>query len=145
MQLQSQERDNFLADLERQHPDELHGCQVTAGTVNYEGPIVVRASSTGSESTVAGIGRLVSAAQAREAPIQRLADSVSGFFCYGVMAASAITFSFWTLAGSIQAPSKKLLVFSPAQSAQMMIMHTWQWHMANIAGNLSSLFFSTLA
>ena len=74
--------------------------QVTAGTVNYEGPIVVRASSTGTESTVAGIGRLVSAAQAREAPIQRLADSVSGFFCYGVMAASAITFAFWTLAGT---------------------------------------------
>ena len=72
---------------------------MTAGTVNYEGPIVVRASSTGTESTVAGIGRLVSAAQAREAPIQRLADSVSGYFCYGVMAASAITFSFWTLAG----------------------------------------------
>ena len=72
---------------------------MTAGTVNHEGPINVRASSTGTESTVAGIGRLVSAAQAREAPIQRLADSVSGFFCYGVMAASAITFAFWTLAG----------------------------------------------
>lgn len=82
---------------------------MTAGTVNYEGPIVVRASSTGTESTVAGIGRLVSAAQAREAPIQRLADSVSGFFCYGVMAASAITFAFWTLAGLMLIPRSCLL------------------------------------
>ena len=85
-------------------PLSLHPCggectQVTAGTVNYEGPITIRATSTGGDSTVAGIGRLVAAAQAREAPIQRLADSVSGVFCYSVMAASAATFAFWTLAG----------------------------------------------
>lgn len=73
---------------------------MTAGTVNYEGPIVVRATSTGSDSTIAGIGRLVTSAQAREAPIQRLADSVSGMFCYTVMAASATTFAFWSLAGT---------------------------------------------
>jgi hypothetical protein len=61
--------------------------------------VVVRATSTGSQSTIAGIARMVSDAQAREAPIQRLADSVSGVFCYGVMAASLVTFAFWTLAG----------------------------------------------
>ena len=77
--------------------------QVTAGTVNYEGPIIVNATSIGSESTIAGIGRLVASAQAREAPIQRLADSVSGNFCYGVMAASALTFAFWASLG--QSPS----------------------------------------
>ena len=75
--------------------------QVTAGTLNYEAPIIVRATSTGGQSTVAGIARLVSDAQAREAPIQRLADSVSGVFCYGVMAASLVTFGFWTLAGGL--------------------------------------------
>jgi hypothetical protein len=37
--------------------------------------------------------------QGREAPVQRLADSVAGRFCYTVMAASAITFSFWSLLG----------------------------------------------
>ena len=37
--------------------------------------------------------------QAREAPIQRLADGVAGRFCYGVMASSAATFAFWELAG----------------------------------------------
>lgn len=75
------------------------GVQVTAGTVNYEGPITIKATSTGADSTLAGIGRLVADAQAREAPVQRLADSVAGKFCYSVMAASAATFSFWSLLG----------------------------------------------
>lgn len=79
---------------------------MTAGTVNYEGPVIVRASNTGSESTIAGIGRLVASAQAREAPIQRLADSVSGIFCYGVMTASALTFAFWTGLGKISKEKK---------------------------------------
>lgn len=61
--------------------------------------MVVKATGTGADSTIAGIGRLVADAQAKEAPIQRLADSVSGVFCYTVMAASAATFAFWTLAG----------------------------------------------
>jgi hypothetical protein len=47
----------------------------------------------------AGIGRLVAAAQAREAPVQRVADAVAGKFCYGVMAASAATFTFWQVLG----------------------------------------------
>ncbi|GIL64015.1 hypothetical protein Vafri_18003, partial [Volvox africanus] len=46
-----------------------------------------------------GIARLVSDAQAREAPVQRLADSVAGRFCYGVMTAAAATFLFWLTAG----------------------------------------------
>lgn len=48
---------------------------------------------------IAGIGRLVAAAQAREAPVQRVADAVAGKFCYGVMAASAVTFAFWQTLG----------------------------------------------
>ncbi|KAK9827103.1 hypothetical protein WJX74_006457 [Apatococcus lobatus] len=81
------------------------GSKVTAGTVNYEGPVVVRVGATGSDSTLAGIGRLVAAAQAREAPVQRLADAVAGRFCYGIMAAAAATFSFWSLAGTSLFPS----------------------------------------
>lgn len=162
------------------------GSSVTGGTLAYEAPITLRATSTGSASTLAGIGRwgaawgvgkcaaahaaaaaataagppgkrrcsstseqllsvcasrtvthlpqslssspvlphpqrqgstmtraltspalpcpiprrLVADAQAREAPVQRLADVVAGRFCYGVMAASAATFGFWSLAGA---------------------------------------------
>ncbi len=75
--------------------------QVTAGTVLFEAPITMRATSTGAGSTLSGIGRLVAAAQAREAPVQRLADTIAGHFCYTVMGASAATFAFWTLAGEL--------------------------------------------
>ncbi|KAG1665414.1 hypothetical protein FOA52_005756 [Chlamydomonas sp. UWO 241] len=72
------------------------GNKVTGGTIAYEGAVIVRATSTGESSTLAGIARLVSDAQSREAPVQRLADAVAGRFCYGVMTASALTFAFWT-------------------------------------------------
>lgn len=49
--------------------------------------------------------RLVEEAQAREAPVQRLADTVAGIFCFGVMTASAATFAFWSLAGAQLFPS----------------------------------------
>lgn len=76
--------------------------QVTAGTVLFEAPITLRATATGAGSTLSGIGRLVAAAQAREAPVQRLADTIAGRFCYTVIAASAATFAFWTLAGALR-------------------------------------------
>jgi Cu+-exporting ATPase len=76
------------------------GDRLTAGTVVYEAPLVFTATSTGADSTLAGIARLVADAQAQEAPVQRLADAVSGKFCYGVMAASAATAAFWATAGA---------------------------------------------
>ncbi|GLC60839.1 hypothetical protein PLESTB_001681900 [Pleodorina starrii] len=75
------------------------GGRLTGGTVSYEGAITMRATATGAKSTLAGIARLVSDAQAREAPVQRLADAVAGRFCFGVMAAAAATFAFWLTAG----------------------------------------------
>ena len=76
------------------------GDAVAAGTVNCDGAITVRVVSSGEETQVAGIVRMVEAAQQREAPVQRLADEVSGKFVYGVMGASAATFAFWSLAGT---------------------------------------------
>ena len=76
------------------------GDAVAAGTVNCDGAITVRVVSSGEETQVAGIVRMVEAAQQREAPVQRLADEVSGKFVYGVMGTSAATFAFWSLAGT---------------------------------------------
>ncbi|MEW5301159.1 MAG: hypothetical protein WDW36_004037 [Sanguina aurantia] len=76
------------------------GGRVTGGTVCYEGVLDIRATATGSDSTLAGIAKLVTEAQSREAPIQRVADAVAGRFCYGVMAAAAVTFAFWISAGT---------------------------------------------
>ena len=81
------------------------GDTVTAGTINQSGAIVIRATRTGKETTVAQMVALVEAAQTRKAPIQHLADTVAGYFVYGVMAISALTFLFWYFAGTHLWPS----------------------------------------
>jgi Cu2+-exporting ATPase len=76
------------------------GDAVAAGTVNCDGALLVSVTAAGRHTAVADIVRLVEDAQARPAPVQRLADEVAGTFCYGVMAASAATFTFWRIAGA---------------------------------------------
>ena len=66
--------------------------------MNCEGRITVRAERCGGATAVADIVRAVEAAQARAAPVQRLADIVAGRFAVGVLALSAATFGFWALA-----------------------------------------------
>ena len=81
------------------------GDAVAAGTINKSGAIVMRATRTGQETTVAQMVALVQAAQTRKAPIQHLADTVAGYFVYGVMAISVLTFLFWYFAGTHIWPS----------------------------------------
>jgi P-type Cu2+ transporter len=76
------------------------GDRVMAGTLNQSNAVVMEATRTGSETALAQIIQCVEAAQARKAPIQRLADQVSGYFVYGVMAIAALTFLFWALIGT---------------------------------------------
>ena len=58
------------------------GDDVSAGTGVFEGPLTVRASVAGDGNVAAGIARTVADAQARAAPVQRLADAVAGPFVY---------------------------------------------------------------
>uniref|UniRef100_UPI003F9F0737 P-type ATPase n=1 Tax=Salmonella enterica TaxID=28901 RepID=UPI003F9F0737 len=81
------------------------GDKVTAGTVNYDGRLIVKATASGGDTAVSDIVRLVEAAQARAAPIQRLADVVAGKFTYGVMGAAAATFVFWAAVGTRAFPN----------------------------------------
>ncbi|ESW08882.1 hypothetical protein PHAVU_009G082400 [Phaseolus vulgaris] len=76
------------------------GLTVSAGTINWDGPLRIEASSTGSNTTISKIVRMVEEAQSREAPVQRLADSIAGPFVYSVMTLSAATFAFWYFVGS---------------------------------------------
>ncbi|XP_025012597.1 copper-transporting ATPase PAA2, chloroplastic isoform X2 [Ricinus communis] len=76
------------------------GLKVSAGTINWDGPLRIEASSTGSNSTISRIFRMVEDAQGREAPIQRLVDSIAGPFVYSIMTISAATFAFWYYIGS---------------------------------------------
>ncbi|PKA53573.1 Copper-transporting ATPase PAA2, chloroplastic [Apostasia shenzhenica] len=76
------------------------GSTVSAGTVNWDGPLRIEALTTGAQSTISKIIRMVEDAQAHEAPIQRLADSIAGPFVYCVMTLSAATFTFWYYIGT---------------------------------------------
>jgi Cu2+-exporting ATPase len=76
------------------------GDGVRTGTVNLTAPLIVQASQTGLDTTLAQILRLVEEAQGRKAPIQRLADRVAGRFAWGVMTLALLTFLFWLLWGT---------------------------------------------
>ncbi len=71
------------------------GAELTGGTVNTTGRLVVEATRVGSETTLAGIARLVERAQTSKAPVQRLADRVSAVFVPIVLALAATTFGVW--------------------------------------------------
>ena len=73
---------------------------VTAGTLNQSSLLVIRATRTGENTTLAKIIQLVETAQARKAPVQQLADTVAGYFTYGVLTAAALTFGFWYFWGT---------------------------------------------
>ncbi|CAI5516804.1 unnamed protein product [Closterium sp. Naga37s-1] len=70
------------------------GATVAAGTVNWEGPIVVSATATGASCAVCEMARRVEDAQQRTAPVQRLADAIAGPFVFTIMSLSAATFAF---------------------------------------------------
>jgi Cu2+-exporting ATPase len=76
------------------------GDPVVGGTLNQSGVIAIRATRIGGETTLAQIVALVEEAQTRKAPIQHLADTVAGYFTYGVMAIATVTFAFWYLIGT---------------------------------------------
>ena len=76
------------------------GDAVVGAAINAGGRIVVRATKIGGDTALAQIGRLVSAAQAGKAPIQRLADRISAIFVPIVLVLSAGTLGFWLLDGA---------------------------------------------
>ena len=79
--------------------DAAPGDAVTGATVNTWGSLLVRATRVGSDTTLSQIGRMVAEAQAGKAPVQRLADQISGVFVPIVIVVSLLTLGGWLLAG----------------------------------------------
>lgn len=71
------------------------GDWVSAGTINTQGYICVRAEKVGEETTLAAVVRMVEDAGGSKAPIARLADKVAGIFVPAVMFISIVTFGVW--------------------------------------------------
>lgn len=75
------------------------GDKVVGATVNQTGSFLMRAERIGSETLLAQIVQMVAEAQRSRAPIQKLADSVSGYFVPLVISIAVITFIVWSIIG----------------------------------------------
>jgi Cu+-exporting ATPase len=75
------------------------GDRVTGGTLNGRGSFDMRVDRTGAETTLAQVVEMVASAQRSRAPIQALADKVSGYFVPAVIAVSMIAFIAWYMFG----------------------------------------------
>jgi Cu+-exporting ATPase len=75
------------------------GDEVIGGTMNGSGSFTFEARRVGRDTVLAQIVRLVQEAQGSKAPIQRLADAVTGYFVPAVLGAAALTFAVWLIAG----------------------------------------------
>jgi Cu+-exporting ATPase len=75
------------------------GNRVIGGTVNQTGSFLMNAERVGSETVLSQIVEMVAQAQRSRAPIQGLADKISGWFVPAVIAVAAITFIAWVTLG----------------------------------------------
>ncbi|MCE2858400.1 MAG: heavy metal translocating P-type ATPase [Oxalobacteraceae bacterium] len=77
----------------------LAGSKAIAGSVNQQGAFVMRAEKIGADTLLSQIVQLVNQAGRSRAPIQKLADRVSGWFVPAVIAAAVLSFIVWAIAG----------------------------------------------
>jgi Cu+-exporting ATPase len=77
------------------------GSEVIGATINKQGRLVIEARRVGAETALAQIVRLVEQAQGSKAPVQRVADQVSGVFVPIVLVLAALTFLGWLLVGQV--------------------------------------------
>jgi Cu+-exporting ATPase len=75
------------------------GAKVIAGSINKTGSFVLRAEKVGADTLLSRIVQMVAEAQRSRAPIQRMADRVSGWFVPAVIAVAAVAFVAWALVG----------------------------------------------
>jgi P-type Cu+ transporter len=75
------------------------GAKVIAGTLNSTGGFIMRAEKVGRDTMLSRIVQMVAAAQRSRAPIQRLADQVSGWFVPAVIAVALVAFAAWGIYG----------------------------------------------
>ena len=74
--------------------------RVSAGTINQNQMVIVETTSTGADTALGQIISIVEDAQSRKAPVQKLADLVSGYFTYTVISIAIGTFLFWYFIGT---------------------------------------------
>jgi Cu+-exporting ATPase len=79
--------------------EKVEGDPVTGATINGTGSMVIEAQRVGKDTTLSQIVEMVANAQRSRAPIQKLADSVAGWFVPAVIAVAVIAFIAWSIWG----------------------------------------------
>lgn len=79
--------------------EKVQGDKVTSGTINGNRSFIMRAEKVGSETLLAQIIKMVNDASRSQAPIQKLADRISGYFVPIVVIIAVITFIIWAIYG----------------------------------------------
>jgi Cu+-exporting ATPase len=85
------------------------GAKLVGGTVNGTGSLVMRADKVGADTMLARIVTMVTEAQRSRAPIQRMADTVSGYFVPAVLGVAVLAFVAWAVWGPAPALSYGLI------------------------------------
>ena len=83
--------------------EKVKGKSLIGATVNQRGLLHMRATKVGADTVLANIIRMVEQAQGSKAPIQRLADTISGIFVPVVLVIAALTFVAWAIIGQMTA------------------------------------------
>ena len=91
--------DESMITGESMPTEKNRGSKVVAGTVNQHGSLVMRAEKIGADTLLSKIVNLVNQAGRSRAPIQKLADRVSGWFVPTVMGIAALSFILWATLG----------------------------------------------
>jgi P-type Cu+ transporter len=89
--------------------EKIVAARVVGGSINGTGAFVMRADKVGRDTLLAQIVTLVTAAQRSQAPIQRLADQVAGWFVPAVIVAAVAAFVAWLIWGPVPALAHALI------------------------------------
>ena len=81
--------------------EKADGDSLIGATINQRGLLRMRATKVGADTVLATIIRMVEQAQGSKAPIQRLADTISGIFVPVVLVIAALTFIVWAIVGNL--------------------------------------------
>lgn len=87
--------DESMVTGESMPVEKSEGADVIGGTVNGKGSLIIRAEKVGQDTMLSQIVHMVAQAQRSQAPIQRVADKVSGWFVPIVVLVAAIAFNLW--------------------------------------------------
>jgi Cu+-exporting ATPase len=101
--------DESMVTGESMPSGKIPGDKLIGGTVNSNGALVMRADKVGADTMLARIVTMVSEAQRSRAPIQRMADTVSGYFVPAVLGIAVIAFAAWAIWGPAPAFSYALI------------------------------------